>query len=323
MIFTSLGRTGVKVSRLCLGTMNFGPMTNEADSHAIMDKAEELGINLIDTADMYGREKGDGLTEQIVGRWLAGGNARRERFVLATKVYAQMGDGPNERGLSAYHIRRACEASLRRLRTDYIDLYQLHHVDRSTPWDEICQALEVLVRDGKVIYIGTSNFAAWQIATINHIAARRNMLGIVSEQSRYNLQTRTVELEVLPVCRAYDMGFLPWAPLGAGILSGVLQRGDSGRTTSQKTQALINKHRQQIERYESLCRQIGETPATVALAWLLSNPTVTSPVLGPRTLEQFTSSLRALEIKLDESTLKALDEIWPGPGGEAPEAYAW
>jgi aryl-alcohol dehydrogenase-like predicted oxidoreductase len=323
MIFTSLGRTGVKVSRLCLGTMNFGPMTNEADSHAIMDKAEELGFNFIDTADMYGRARGDGLTEQIVGNWLAGRTARRERVVLATKVYAQMGDGPNEGGLSAYHIRRACEASLRRLQTDYIDLYQLHHVDRSTPWEEICEALDVLVRDGKVIYVGSSNFAAWQIATGNQIAARRNMLGLVSEQSRYNLQTRMVELEVLPVCRAYGMGFLPWAPLGGGILSGVLERNDSGRTASQKTQALINKHRQQIQHYEDLCRQIGETPATVALAWLLSNPIVTSIVLGPRTLEQLTSSLRALEIKLDESTLKALDEIWPGAGGEAPEAYAW
>src|SRR5215213_100727 len=323
MIFTSLGPSAVKVSRLCLGTMNFGPMTNEADSHAIMDKAEELGFNFIDTADMYGRARGDGLTEQIVGNWLAGRKVRREHVVLATKVYAQMGDGPNERGLSAYHIRRACEASLRRLRTDYIDLYQLHHVDRSTTWEEICETLEVLVRDGKVIYIGSSNFPAWQIATGNQIAARRTMLGLVSEQSRYNLQTRTVELEVLPVCRAYGMGFLPWAPLGGGILSGVLERGGSGRTASQKTQALINKHRQPIERYENLCRQIGETPATVALAWLLSNPIVTSLVLGPRTLEQLTSSLRALEIKLDESTVKALDEIWPGPGGEAPEAYAW
>ena len=323
MIFTSLGRTGVKVSRLCLGTMNFGPLTNEADSHAIMDKAEELGFNFIDTADMYGRTRGDGLTEQIVGNWLAGGNARRERVVLATKVYAQMGEGPNEGGLSAYHVKRACEASLRRLRTDYIDLYQLHHVDRSTRWEEICEALDVLVRDGKVIYIGSSNFAAWQIATGNQVAARRNMLGLVSEQSRYNLQRRMVELEVLPVCRAYGMGFLPWAPLGGGILSGVLERSDSGRTASQKTQALINKYRQQIQRYEDLCRQIGETPATVAWAWLLSNPIVTSLVLGPRTLEQLTSSLRALEIKLDESTLKALDEIWPGPGGEAPEAYAW
>ncbi|HJZ45974.1 MAG TPA: aldo/keto reductase [Roseiflexaceae bacterium] len=322
MQYTHLGRSGLKASRLCLGTMNFGPQTSEADSFAIMDKALELGINFFDTANRYGGRVGVGTTEQIIGRWLAQGG-RRERIVLATKVYGPMGDGPNDRGLSAYHIRRACEDSLRRLQTDHIDLYQMHHIERSTPWEEIWQAMEQLVREGKVLYIGSSNFAGWQIAQANCIAASRNFLGLVSEQSLYNLNARTIELEVIPSCRAFGLGLIPWSPLAGGLLGGALQKASDGRRADERMQQTIERNRAKLEAYQRFCAELGEQPADVALAWLLSNPVVTAPIIGPRTLDQLTGSLRTLEIKLSDEQLQRLDQIWPGPGGEAPEAYAW
>ncbi len=323
MEYTNLGRTGLKVSRFCLGTMNFGPQASETDSFAIMDKALELGINFFDTANRYGMPIRVGLTEEIIGRWMAQGGNRRERIVLATKVYGPMGDGPNDRGLSAYHIRRACEDSLRRLQTDHIDLYQMHHIERSTPWEEIWQAMEVLVQQGKVIYVGSSNFAGWHIAQAQAAAAARHFMGLVSEQSLYNLSARMIELEVIPVCRAYGLGLIPWSPLAGGLLGGALQQATEGRRASEHIQQRVEKHRPQLEAYESLCQELGEKPADVALAWLLHNPAVTAPIIGPRTLEQLTGSLRALEIKLTDDVLKRLDQIWPGPGGPAPEAYAW
>src|SRR5882724_6983423 len=229
MEYTHLGRTGLKVSRLCLGTMNFGPETSEADSHAIMDAAHADGINFFDTANVYGWKKGEGVTEQIVGRWFAQGGNRREKTVLATKVYGDMGDWPNESKLSALQIKRACEASLKRLQTDYIDLYQMHHIDRATPWEEIWQAMEQLVREGKVLYVGSSNFAGWHIAQANEVAKNRHFMGLVSEQSLYNLKDRMIELEVLPVCEAYGLGVIPWSPLAGGILGGALKKVKEGR----------------------------------------------------------------------------------------------
>jgi aryl-alcohol dehydrogenase-like predicted oxidoreductase len=323
MHYAHLGRTGLQVSRLCLGTMNFGPQTSEADSFAIMDQALELGINFFDTANVYGWRTGEGVTEQIVGRWLAKGGGRRDRIVLATKVYGKMGDGPNDRGLSAYHIRRACDESLQRLQTDHLDLYQMHHVDRATPWDEIWQAMDVLIQQGKVLYVGSSNFAAWQIAQAGASAAARHVLGLVSEQSLYNLSARTLELEVIPACRACGLGVIPWSPLGGGLLGGALEKAARGRRASERQQRLITERRAQLEAYELLCSELGERPADVALAWLLQRPGVTAPIVGPRTLEQLTDGLRALEITLSNETLQSLDQIWPGPGGEAPEAYAW
>jgi aryl-alcohol dehydrogenase-like predicted oxidoreductase len=323
MEYTHLGRTGLLVSRLCLGTMNFGPHTSEPDAFVIMDKALEVGINFFDTANVYGRKKGEGITEQIIGRWFAQGGKRRERVVLATKVYGGMGDWPNESKLSALHIRRACEDSLRRLQTDYIDLYQMHHIDRATPWEEIWQAMEVLIQQGKVIYVGSSNFAGWHIAQANEAARRRNLMGLVSEQSLYNLTARTVELEVIPACRAYGMGLLPWSPLDGGMLGGALTRAMAGRRAEEPRLQAIEKFRPQLERYEALCREVGEKPAHVALAWLLRNPVVTAPIIGPRTLEQLTDSLRAIELKLPDDFVQRLEQIFPGPGGEAPEAYAW
>ncbi len=323
MQYVHLGRTGLRVSRLCLGTMNFGPLTSEGDSFALMDRAREAGINFFDTANVYGWRRGEGVTEQIIGRWLAQGGGRRESIVLATKVYAAMGEGPNDSRLSAYHIRRACDESLRRLQTDRVDLYQMHHVDRETPWDEIWQAMEQLVAAGKVVYVGSSNFAGWQIAQANAGAAARHFLGLVSEQSLYNLSARTVELEVLPACRAHGVGVIPWSPLAGGLLGGALQKAKEGRRASERLQKSVERHRAQLETYEPFCRELGESPADVALAWLLSNPAVTAPIIGPRTMEQLTGSLRALEITLSAEQLARLDRIWPGPGGEAPEAYAW
>ena len=323
MEYTRLGRTGLKVSRLCLGTMNFGPHTSEKDSFAIMDRALELGINFFDTANTYGGRPGEGVTEQIIGRWLAQGGGRRERIVLATKVYGKMGDGPNDRGLSAYHIRRACEESLRRLRTDHIDLYQMHHIDRDTPWEEIWQAMEQLVREGKVIYVGSSNFAGWHIVQAQYEARKRNFMGLVSEQSLYNLNARTIEMEVIPVCQAFGLGLLPWSPLGSGLLAGALEKVKTGRRTGEAVQQTARKHQRQLQEYEALCREIGHEPADIAIAWLLHQPAVTAPIIGPRTMAQLESAVQTLEIKLTDEVLARLDEIWPGPGGPAPEAYAW
>jgi aryl-alcohol dehydrogenase-like predicted oxidoreductase len=323
MDYTRLGRTGLQVSRLCLGTMNFGPETSEVDSFAIMDKALDLGINFFDTANVYGRKLGEGITEQIIGRWFAQGGGRRDKVVIATKVYNRMGEWPNERGLSAFHIKRACEASLRRLQTDHIDLYQMHHVERNTPWEEIWQAMEQLVREGKVTYIGSSNFAGWHIAQAQGAAQARYFMGLVSEQSLYNLNARTVELEVIPACEHYGLGLIPWSPLAGGLLGGVLKKQKAGRRASETMQKNIEKHRPKIEAYERFCKKLGEQPADVALAWLLQQKVVTAPIIGPRTADQLTGSLRALELKLDADALKKLDEIFPGPGGPAPEAYAW
>lgn len=323
MQHTHLGRSGLLVSRLCLGTMNFGPHTSEEDSYKIMDRALELGINFFDTANVYGWVKGEGITEQIIGRWWAQGGGRREKVVIATKVYGVMGDWPNESRLSALHIKRACEDSLRRLKTDYIDLYQMHHVDRECPWEEIWQAMEQLYREGKILYVGSSNFAGWHIAQAQEIARQRHFMGLVSEQSLYNLNARMIELEVVPACLHYGVGIIPWSPLAGGLLGGILKGVREGRRASERVQEALNRHHERIAQYEAFCEELGEEPANVALAWLLHQPAVTAPIIGPRTLEQLERSMRALEIHLDEAALKRLDEIFPGPGGPAPEAYAW
>jgi aryl-alcohol dehydrogenase-like predicted oxidoreductase len=320
---THLGRTGLLVSHLCLGTMNFGPHTSEEDSYQIMDTALDLGINFFDSANVYGGKKGEGVTEQIVGRWWAQGGGRRDKVVLATKVYGRMGDWPNEYKLSALHIRKACEDSLRRLQTDHIDLYQMHHIDRESPWEEIWQAMETLVQQGKVIYVGSSNFAGWHIAQANEIARQRHFMGLVSEQSLYNLNARMIELEVIPACRHYGLGLIPWSPLAGGLLGGIIEKENQGRRAGEGVQKALEKNRTKIEAFENLCRDIGEKPADVALGWMLKNPVVTAPIIGPRTLDQLRGSLRALELDLNEETMRRLDEIFPGPGGPAPEAYAW
>jgi aryl-alcohol dehydrogenase-like predicted oxidoreductase len=328
MEYKHLGRSGLKVNRLALGTMNFGMVTDEAVSFSIMDQALEQGMNLFDSADVYGgpqspdMEQGYGISEEIIGRWLAQGG-RRERIVLATKVYQPMGTGPNDRHLSAYHIRKACEDSLRRLQTDHIDLYQMHHVDRSSPWEEIWQAMEQLVREGKVLYVGSSNFAGWDIATAQQLAAQRHFMGLVSEQSLYNLTARTVELEVIPALRHYGVGLIPWSPLAGGLLGGALKGTVEDRPIGSSVRQQIEQHRPALEAYEAFCDELGEQPANVALAWLFHQPAVTATIIGPRTPDQLTAAQHALDVELRDDALARLDEIWPGPGGEAPQAYAW
>lgn len=325
-----LGKHGVLVSNLCLGTMNFGWHTTEEDSFAIMDRALELGINFFDTADAYGWAVERGLTEEIIGRWFAQGGGRRDAVVLATKVYNSVERKANLAevnsdglSLSAYKIRKHAEGSLKRLQTDWIDLYQMHHVDHECPWDETWQAFDALVKQGKVVYVGSSNFAGWDIATACQEASKRGFMGLASEQSIYHLDNRMVELEVIPACREYGLGLIPWSPLGGGLLGGALEKFKTGRRKDEDFTKKVEEKRDQLEKYEALCKEIGHPPGEIALAWLINNPIVTAPIIGPRTIEQLESAVRAASIELDDDILKKLDEIFPGPGGEAPMAYAW
>ena len=328
--YKRLGRHGVLVSNLCLGTMNFGWHTSEEDSFRIMDRALELGINFFDTADVYGWATDHGLTEEIIGRWLSQGGGRRDAIVLATKVYNpadKKSDRPEPnhsgRNLSAVKIRRHCDASLKRLKTETIDLYQMHHIDRECPWEETWHAFDNLQKQGKVIYVGSSNFSGWQIATACQEASHRGLTGLVSEQSKYNLINRSVELEVIPACRHYGLGLIPYSPLDGGLLTWDPEKQQTGRRHDEWVTARITQHKEQLEKYGQLCRQAGIEPGKMALAWLLHNPFVTSPIIGPRTMQQLEDAVAAAELKLDADLLKQLDEIFPGPGGEAPEAYAW
>ncbi len=327
MQYVKLGRAGVEVSRFCLGTMNFGPWTSEAESFAMMDRAREVGINFFDTANVYGGKGFRGRTEEIVGRWLAQGGGRRESIVLATKVFVAMEDGevPNRTsGLSAYKIKKEVEESLRRLQTDHVDLYQMHHVDRRAPWDEVWGAFEDLVAAGKVVYAGSSNFAAWDIARAQGEAKARGFQGLVSEQHRYSLLCRLPELEVLPCCKALGIAVIPWSPLHGGVLSGhIFDAPEGARAKRDYEQGMAAPHRAKIEAFAAFCKELGEKDADVAMAWVMHNDAITAPIIGPRTMEHFEGTLRALEIKLDEGAMKKLDEIFPGPGGGAPEAYAW
>lgn len=322
MQYTHLGRSGLSVSRLCLGTMNFGPKTEEADAHAIMDSAREAGINFFDTANVYGWDK-KGWTEEIVGRWFAKGGGRREDTVIATKLYGSMSERPNDTFLSALNIRQALDASLTRLQTDHIDLYQFHHIDRNTPWEEIWQAMEVAVQQGKIIYNGSSNFAGWHIARAQEAAQRRNFNGLVSEQSIYNLINRAVELEVIPAAQQYGLGLLPWSPLQGGLLGGVLKKTEQGgRSTEGRAKEELKTHRDALVQYEDYADEIGIAPGVLGLAWLLHQPAVTAPIVGPRIQAQLDDALKALDTELDAEMLAKLDTIFPGHR-TAPEDYAW
>jgi aryl-alcohol dehydrogenase-like predicted oxidoreductase len=330
MQYKTLGRTGMKVSRLCLGTWNFGTYTDEKEAFRIMDAAVDAGINYFDTANAYPDVGLRGLSEEIIGRWFALGNGRREKTVLGTKVFSfteDVNDGPNDgHGLSTYKIRRHVEASLRRLKTDHLELYQMHHVDKDATWDELWDAFESLFNQGKIDYVGSCNFAGLNLMQAQIAAKERNFLGLVSEQHKYNLLCRLPELEAIPTAEYLKIGLLPYSPLAEGRLAGKRMMSAQGKSRRKKIDLSDEKGmklQSSLDAFASLCGEIGESEANVALAWLLANPAVTAPVTGPRTVEQLESMLGAVEIKLDSGTLSKLDELFPGPGGPAPEAYAW
>lgn len=321
MKYRQLGRSGLRVSELCLGTMNFGPRTSEHESFEILSEAVGHGVNFIDTANQYGGRLGVGTTETILGKWFAQDTTRRDTVVLATKVHEPMSDNINDRGLSARHIRQACDASLKRLGVDHIDLYQMHHIDRSTPMDEIWQAMELLISQGKITYVGSSNFPGWKIAQANEQAHARHQLGLVSEQSLYNLIERRAELEVIPACREYGLGVIPWSPLAGGLLAG-RSNEQTGRRQSDGIRGAAAQRSEQLSRFDNLCAQLGESPSAVALGWLLHQKGIAATIIGPATKQQLTSVLHVPEIELGDEVLKAIDAIFPACGA-APEAYAW
>ena len=325
-LHTRLGRTALRVSRICLGTVNFGGRVQEPEARELMDYALAGGVNFVDTADMYGWREYQGYTEEVVGRWLRSSPGRRDQVVLATKVGNPMGDGVNDQGLSARHIVAGCEASLRRLGTEWIDLYQMHHVDRDAGWDEVWQAMEILVSQGKVRYVGSSNFAGWDLAAAQEAAKARHFLGVVSEQCLYNLAVRYPELELIPAARAYGVAVMPWSPLHGGLLSGVLRKTAEGRAVKSgqgRSAAALERMRGTIERYEQVCADFGRDPAQVGLAWVMARPGVTSTVIGPRTPEHVKDALCALESPLTEEETARLEELFPpvGHGGTAPDAW--
>ncbi|AJE87690.1 aldo/keto reductase [Streptomyces albus] len=328
MRYTYLGRTALKVSQVCLGTLNLGVRAGEDESRTLLDTALDHGINFLDTANQYGWQKHKGYTEELLGTWFAQGGGRREKVVLATKAGNPMDDWPNESGLSARHLIASCEASLRRLGTDWIDVYQMHHVDRHAPWDEIWQAMDVLVQQGKIRYVGSSNFAGWHLAEAQETAHRRHTLGLVSEQSIYNLITRHIELEVIPAAQRYGIAVIAWSPLHGGLLSGALRKladNTAQKTAQGRAAQALTIHHDTIAAYEKLCTSLGTDPAEVALAWVASRPGITAPAIGPRTVAQLESALSALELTLSPDTVGELDRLFPpiGNGGPGPEAWAW
>ena len=322
MEYTHLGRLGLVVSRLCLGTMNFGPHTSEPDSHAIMDSGARARHQLLRYRERLRLEAGRGATEQIIGRWFAQGGGRREKVVLATKVYGKMGDWPNEGRLSALHIRNAVR------RVAEAPAHRPHRPVPDAPHRSRRLVGRDLAGDGAARPAGQGPLRRLeQLRRLAHRprerARARNFLGLASEQSLYNLNARTIELEVLPAVQEYGMGLIPYSPLAGGLLAGALSKVDEGRRSSEYLQAEIVETRSKLERWEALCAELGERPSDVALAWLLAQPGVTSPIIGPRTVEQLNASIRALSIDLSTDVLAKPRRDLPRPGGPAPEAYAW
>lgn len=329
MQYTYLGRTGLKVSKLCLGTMNFGPMTEEKEAFRIMDEAVDAGINFFDTADMYGAHTSanpddgghSGWTEEIIGRWFKLGGGRRDKVILATKLYMPMGDtdfGPNDGfGLSAVKIRRRLEGSLRRLQTDHIDLYQMHRPERRTTWEEMWAAYEQAIAQGKISYVGSSNFEAYDLAKAQWAADKRGSLGLVTEQHRYSLIRRYCERDLIPACEDLGLGLICWSPLAAGLLGGNALKKQKEQSRSGRAQ--LTEHQvEQLTAYGELCQELGYSQANVGLAWLMHQKAVTAPLTGPRTVEQLRAAIPSADIRMDQETLNRLDEIFP-PCPPVPE----
>jgi len=321
MKYTTLGRSRVEVSSVCLGTMNMGRHLDDAASHELLDRALELGVNYFDTANRYGTPDRKHASEEILGSWFAGDPSRRDRVVLATKVFEPLSDRPNDGGLSALHIRRACEDSLRRLQTDHIDIYQMHHIDRRAPWDEIWEAMDLLRTQGKIVYVGSSNFAGWNLADAQHEARRRNSLGLITEQSVYSLANRAIEQEVLPAARAFGVGVVAWSPLAQGLLAGTADAAGRRASDPAHTERL-RRHADALAGTAAIADELGTDMATVALAWVAAQPGVAAPIIGPRTIEQLERGAASVDLTLDAALLARLDALWPSPG-EAPWSYAW
>ena len=318
MEYRSLGRTGVQVSTLCLGCMNFGGKTEPKDSYAIIDRAIEAGINFLDTANVYSRGRSEEVTGEALKR-----NGQRDRIVLATKVHGAMDDeDPNAKGNSRRHIIAQCEASLRRLQTDYIDLYQIHRPQADIPIDETLQALDDLIRKGYVRYIGTSTFAAWQLTEALYVAKELGLNRFVCEQPPYNLLDRRIERELLPMAQTYGFAVIPWSPLAGGLLTGKYDRNTPPPEDSRYANAENNPIQQRrksegafdvIEGLQPLAEAKSCTLSQFALAWCVQQPGVTSPIIGPRTMEQLEDNLKALDVTVTEADREKIDALIP-PG---------
>ncbi|HUZ17321.1 MAG TPA: aldo/keto reductase [Spirochaetia bacterium] len=336
MRYSNVGRSNMTVSKICLGTMHFGNYTSEAEAFKIMDKCLEMGINYFDTANVYGGTAGTGATETILGKWFEQGGGRRDKVVLATKVYNRMvrdsaDPMPNdEGGISAFKVRKQIADSLRRLKTDHVDLYQVHHIDRRAQPEEFWGTFDLLIANGDILYVGTSNFPGWGLAKYQMHAQRRGDLGIVSEQCQYNLLSRWPELEVIPAARDFGIGIMPYMPLGGGLLSGKKKAQAGSRTSNvEREYGLDIAHNKQLEEFAALCREIGEKEHIVAIAWVLANPAVYSAIVGARTLDHLDGLDHAAELALAPETIGRLNTIFDiNHGrrlqvGEAPEAFAW
>lgn len=321
MDYRPLGRTGVNVSPLCLGCMMFGGKTNPEDSYAIIDRAIDAGINFLDTANVYSRGRSEEVTGEALKR-----NGKRDKIVLATKVHGRMDDAdPNAGGNSRRHIIAECEASLRRLQTDYIDLYQIHRPFSAVPLDETLRALDDLIRAGKVRYIGTSTFAAWQLVEALWISKELGLNRFVCEQPPYNLLDRRIERELLPMARTYGFGVIPWSPLGGGLLTGKYSRNVPAPADARYADQAPHFQRRYnqgmfdvVEKIQAFAVEKNQPISQLALAWCVQQPGVTSPIIGPRTMEQFEDNLAALEIKLPAEDLAKLDEISPSGSMVSP-----
>jgi aryl-alcohol dehydrogenase-like predicted oxidoreductase len=335
MQYTKLGKSGMTVSKVCLGTMHFGGPTSEEEAFKIMDKALEMGINFFDTANVYGGAGGRGKSEEIIGKWFQSRPGSRDQVVLATKVYNPMVDGnvPNEdRGISAYKTRKHVHDSLRRLQTDRIDLYQVHHYDRDITPEEFWGTFERLINDGKVLYMGSSNYPGWGLAKFQMHALQRGSVGFISEQTMYSLLCRAPELEVLPAAQDFGIGVIPYMPLAGGLLTGKKASVPGSRTASVENEygIYLSDVNEQLNAFSALCRELGEKESVVAIAWTLAQPAIASPIVGARTVAHLDGLDRATELKLDDATLAKLDEIFDinkgrplRTGKPAPEAYAW
>ncbi|MBV8631662.1 MAG: aldo/keto reductase [Silvibacterium sp.] len=316
MQYVNLGSTGLKVSRICLGAMTYGSkkwrewVLDEEESRPFIKRALEAGINFFDTADMYSL----GASEEVLGRALKDFGPSRDRVVVATKVFNPMGDDPNQRGLSRKHIMHAIDDSLRRLGTDYVDLYQIHRFDSSTPIEETMEALNDVVRAGKALYIGASSMYAWQFLRMLQVSDQRGLARFVTMQNHYNLVYREEEREMIPLCRAEGIGLIPWSPLARGFLAGNRSRQDKGETVRAKTDSFAHDMYYNdsdftaVERVTEIAKKHGVSSAQVALAWVLSKPEVTAPIIGASKMHHLEDAIKALDLKLDAEETKALEE---------------